>query len=69
MEKPNIEKLFTYHPPKEGQPERYALINTAARKLAEVIVYCTPPGADQSSAIRKVREARMTANAAISLED
>ena len=64
----NIEHLFTYHPPKGGQAGRYAAINEAALSLAKVIIENTPTGADQSAAIRKVREARMTANAAISLE-
>jgi hypothetical protein len=33
--------------------------------FAETIIRNTPPGSDQSAAIRKVREAVMTANAAI----
>ncbi len=63
-----IEDLFTYHAPKTGQPERYQAIRDAAKNLANVIVENTEAGADQSAAIRHVREAVMTANASIALE-
>ncbi len=59
---------FTYHSPKGDQPDRYVLIREAGFQLAATIVDNTPPSADQSAAIRKVREAVMTANAAIALE-
>jgi hypothetical protein len=39
----------------------------AAKNFAEVILANCPSGADRSDAIRKIREARMTANAAIAL--
>ena len=64
----DIEDLFTYHAPKEGQPERYQAIREAAKNLATVIVGNTPTSADQSAAIRHLREAVMTANASIALE-
>ena len=57
--------LFTYHPPTEADKVNYTVINDAALGLARAIVRCTPKSADQSAAIRLVREARMTANAAI----
>lgn len=63
-----IEKLFTYHAPKAGQPERYQVLRNKAKELAGVIVQVTPQGADQSAAIRKLRECIMTANASIALE-
>ena len=58
-------ELFTYHSPTEDDVVKYAAINDAAKNLARVILDSCPPCADQSAAIRKVREARMTANAAI----
>ena len=64
-----IAELFTYHPPTEGQAERYAKINEAARNLALVILEHCPGCADRTDAIRKVREARMVANAAIACEE
>jgi hypothetical protein len=64
----DVEELFTYHAPKEGQPERYQAIREAAKNLANVIIANTPASADQSAAIRHLREAVMTANASIALE-
>jgi hypothetical protein len=63
-----IDDLFTYHAPKPGQPERYQAIRESARSLAKVIVANTPASADQSAAIRLLRECVMTANASIALE-
>ena len=63
--KEDIDSWFTYHSPKGDQPERYVKIREAAKNLAEVIIDNTPPSADQTTAIRKVREAVMTANASI----
>jgi hypothetical protein len=63
-----IEEMFTYQPPVGDQVQRYQRIRDAAKQLALVILDATPGGADQAAAIRKVREAVMTANAAIALE-
>ena len=65
MTKDQLENWFTYHTPKEGQPEKYEELRAAGKAFAETIVDLTPPSADQSAVIRKVREAVMTANAAI----
>lgn len=62
-----IEELFTYHSPDAEQQIRYETIRDAAKHLALVILKNTPRGADQTAAIRKLREAVMTANAAIAL--
>jgi transcriptional regulator with XRE-family HTH domain len=64
----DLDHIFTYHAPEAGDSDRYNAIRVAARWFAEVIVDHTPPGADQSAAIRKVREAVMTANAAVALK-
>ena len=60
-----IENWFTYHAPDETQQVAYRAIREAAKELARVIVNNSPPSADQSAAIRHLREAVMTANAAI----
>lgn len=60
-----IDNWFKYHAPQGNQTERYELIRAKARELAIMIVDCTPPSADQTAAIRKLRECVMTANAAI----
>ena len=64
-----LESSFTYHPPKDNQPERYILLRSSARQLAEQIVYCTPPSRYQSLAITKLEEAIMWANKAIACEE
>lgn len=56
---------FTYHPPQTDDIPRYNAIREAALDFAKVIVKNTPPSADQTAALRKIREAVMTANAAI----
>jgi hypothetical protein len=64
----DLDHIFKYHAPKEGQTDKYVELRDAAKAFAEVIVKNTPECADQSAAIRHVREAVMTANAAIALE-
>ena len=63
-----IEDIFTYHKPEGDQPAKYEAIRNAAKEFARVLVANTPKCADQSAAIRHVREAVMTANAAVSLK-
>jgi|CXWL01.1.fsa_nt_gi hypothetical protein len=64
-----LNNLFTYHKPFGNQPERYEQIRSAAKSLARVILISTPKSADQSAAIRKLRECVMTANAAIAINE
>lgn len=64
-----IEKLFTYHPPKDDQPQRYEQIRDGAKAFAHTIMELTPASREQSVAIRKLREAVMYANAAIAINE
>ena len=48
----------------EGQPEKYERLRAAGLEMVKVILETTPSSANQTAAIRKVREAVMTANAA-----
>lgn len=65
----NLHDVFTYHAPEnEAQLVAYANIRQAAEHLAGTILACTPVCGDQQAAIRKVREAAMTANAAVALK-
>jgi len=61
------EEVFTYHPPRPGQDEKYAAIRAAGKSMAMIILATCPQCADRTDAIRKVREAVMTANASIAL--
>lgn len=69
MDESQLDNLFGYHAPKGDQVERYARINEAAKNFAKVVLECTMPCADQSAAIRQIREARMTANSAIACNE
>jgi hypothetical protein len=60
--------VFTYQPPRPDQIAKYTAIRTAGLVLGNVILQVTPTCADQQAAIRLVREAVMTANAAIALD-
>ena len=60
-----IQHWFTYHKPTEADIPKYLAVREAALGFARVIHDLCPDGADKSTAIRKVREAVMTANASI----
>jgi hypothetical protein len=61
-----IEELFMYHPPTESQQLKYHSIRETAKDFVRCIQANCPAGPDRTAAIRKVREAVMTANASIS---
>jgi hypothetical protein len=65
----SLRSAFTYHAPAGNQAERYNVIRIAAYALAALIMQNTPVCPDQSVAIRKIREAVMTANAAIAINE
>lgn len=60
-----IANWFEYHQPDAEQVEQFQRIRRAGAAFAQVILDNTPGSADQTAAIRKAREAVMTANAAI----
>lgn len=62
-----IDHLFTYHDDKNKVP-RYVAVREAAKTFAKILIRATPPGPDQSAAVRLLRECVMTANASIALE-
>ena len=60
-----IENAFTYHTPKDGQPEKYQAIREKAKELAYLIKELVPDSREQSLAITKLEECSMWANAGI----
>jgi hypothetical protein len=64
----DLDHLFIYHAPTPEQVEQYQRIRDAAKEFARVVIENTPPSADQSTAIRKLRECVHVANAAIALD-
>ncbi len=65
MEQSDLDKRFTYHPPKSGQPDKYVRIRDNAKELAELINTLAPESREKSLAITKLEEAVMWANASI----
>lgn len=60
---------FTYHPPRPEQISLYETLRDAGRVMAEHITDCAPPSRERSTALAKVREAVMWANAAIACNE
>lgn len=65
MEDKELDNRFTYHSPKQGQPEKYELVRGSGKSLATVIDKLCPESREKSLAITKIEEAVMWANAAI----
>jgi hypothetical protein len=60
-----IKDAFLFHPWDEKQIEKGTRVREALTAAVCVIVAEVPPSADRSAAIRKIREARMDCNSAI----
>lgn len=60
-----IEKAFTYHPPKEGQPYKYMAIRDKGKDMARIIDELVPDSREKSLAMTKLEECVMWANAGI----
>ena len=60
-----IENNFTYHAPKDGQPEKYQAIREKVKELAYLIQDLVPPSREQSLAMTKLEECCFWANAGI----
>lgn len=63
--KKRLDNTFTYHSPKEDQPERYSLLRNVAKSLAQDIVESTPPSREQALALTHLEESIFYANVAI----
>ncbi len=60
-----IDNNFKYHPPKEGQQERYITLRNAAKDVAEMINKTCPDSREKSLAITNLEQAVFWANASI----
>lgn len=65
MEIEELETRFIYHEPKEGQAYKYEQIRGEALHYARVINELCPESREKSSALTKLEEAVMHANASI----
>ncbi len=64
-----IEQWFVYHAPVGTQVARYAQLRDKARELAELFIELSPQCADQTVALRMLREANMMMNATIACNE
>lgn len=65
MSNPMIEKNFSYHAPKNDQPQRYQSIRDDAKDMAKTIIESCPESRERSLALTNLEQAVMWANAAI----
>lgn len=63
----NVAEVVRHHVPTLEQAEVYESLTWAAEVMILAIIANCPPCADTSAAIRHVREAKMTACAAVAL--
>lgn len=64
-EREYLERAFTYHPPKENQPQLYTQIRAEARQVATLIMLVTPHSRERAVALTNLEQSVMWANAAI----
>ena len=69
FKKEEIENMFTYHPPKKDQTERYELLRKKAKSFAMAINKNCPDSIEAHTAIEKIREAVMFANVSIACNE
>lgn len=65
MDTVDVVNRFTYHPPKDGQSERYEALRAAGQHLAHLINNLCPESREKSLAITQLEQAIMWANASI----
>jgi hypothetical protein len=65
MKNAKIENNFSYHAPKEGQPEKYTAIREKAKELAYLIEENVPDSREKSIAMTQLEDTVMWANAGI----
>jgi hypothetical protein len=65
MEPAELAIRFTYHAPKEGQPEKYTALRDKAKELAVMINEMCPESREKALAFTHVEDAVMWANASI----
>lgn len=62
-----VDDLFAYHPADDHQAAAMREVRIALADAFKAVLRFCPPCPDRTVALRKIREARMDANSAISL--
>lgn len=60
-----IKNNFSYHGPKDGQPEKYTHLRETAKEFAYLLNDLCPDSREKSLAMTKLEECVMWANASI----
>lgn len=60
-----IQNDFTYHPPSTSQVSVFHEVREEARRFAELLIHNVPPGRELSTALTRLEECVMHANAGI----
>lgn len=63
-----LDDIFSYHTPTVEDLEKYSAVNKGFLELAKQLSYILPDGPGKTVAIRKLSEARMVVNHAISMK-
>lgn len=69
MTQDDLDNIFAHHALNNGQTERMKNLRALAKQLASAILDWTPSSPEQTTAIRKVQESVMWANASINLNE
>lgn len=69
MDDKGVEHRFIYHAPVGDQVERYKAIRSFAASFAHLVNDLAPDGREKSTAVTKIEEAVMWANAAIARQE
>lgn len=64
-----IENSYTYHPPKDDQPDRYVEIRDAAKEFAYKICTCAPHSRERAIALTDLEKVVTMVNKAIACNE
>lgn len=64
----NVKEVVRYHSPSTAQVAAHEALARAAENMLVVILNRCPESGDRDEAVRLVRQAKMTASAAVALE-
>lgn len=67
MQADQIENIWKYHVPKDGQPQKYESLREKAKELAFLINELCPESREKSIAFTNLQQVTMFANAAIAI--
>jgi len=65
----DLDNIFTYHSPKDGQQEKYQAIRAKAKELAALMGDACPPSRELALARTNLEQAMFWANAAVARND